>query len=415
MKKRLIFSGLILFAMMVGSVNCITARAEEPIVIAHIDALSGPYRSIGYPVKLMLEFYVEQVNAQGGLLGRPVKLLTYDNEMKPDVALRQAKRAILEDKAKFITQTGTSAIALALSKLAVAENVIHVVMKSEATEITGKDFQENTFRCCLSTEMHAIGLAEYFKDRPEKKFFFVGPDFSFGRDAAASFKKVLKRLKPDSELVGEIFHPFSVKDFGPYVTKIMGSGAEVIFVATWGPDLINFIKQGRSLGMKQVLGCFYLDNADVMNVVGDDALGSVTNDAYLATIPTDKNKAFLKNWKEWFKKNHPNEPATYIVPSSNGFVVQVYGFLTEVIKKAGSVEADKIRSTWEEMSFEGLNGVVRMRKCDHQLLTPTFVGTVERDHPLKDVFSPPYVGVPVTIPMVKVTVPQGEIENPRCK
>jgi branched-chain amino acid transport system substrate-binding protein len=392
-----------------------SVHAQDPIVLAHIDALSGPYRSIGYPVKLMLDFYVEQLNAQGGLLGRPVKLMTYDNEMKPDVALRQARRAILEDKAKFITQTGTSAIALALSKLAVSEKVIHVIMKAEATEITGKDFQPNTFRCCLSTAMHSIGLAEYFKGQPQKKFFFVGPDFSFGHDAAASFKSVLKDLKPDAEVVGEVFHPFSVKDFGPYVTKIMGSGTELVIIATWGPDLINFIKQGRSLGMRQMLGCFYLDNADVMNVVREDALGSVTNDAYLATITTEKNKTFLTSWKTWFKKNHPNEPATYIVPSSNGFVVQVYDFLANVIKKAGSVEADKIRSTWEGMSHQGLNGTVVMRKCDHQLLTPSFVGTIVRDHPLKDVFSPPYVGVPTTIPLERVTVPQEKIDNPRCR
>jgi ABC-type branched-subunit amino acid transport system substrate-binding protein len=399
----------------IGSRSVPAADNKEPIVMAHIDALSGAYRMIGFPAALMIEFAVDKINSQGGVLGRPVKLVTYDSEMKPDVAMRQAKKAIEEDGAKFITQTGTSAIALALSKLAASSNVVHMVMKSEAMDLTGEAFQPNTFRHCLNTTSHAAALVRYFVDKPQKKFFISAPDFSFGHDVAEAFKSEMKRLKPGAEILGEVYHPFAVKDYGPYVSKIMASGAEVVVAVEWGPDLINLIKQGRSLGMNQLLACFFLDNPDVMSVLKEQALNSVTVECYMATVNTEKNKQFIKEWTAWFKRKYPNESALMLVPSSNGQVVNAYNFMFEAIKKAGSVEADKVVKAWEGLSYEGLTGQISMRACDHQLITPAYVATVVEKHPLQEFFQPPFVDVPVEISAAKITVPPDQTGNPRCK
>jgi ABC-type branched-subunit amino acid transport system substrate-binding protein len=363
----------------------------------------------------MCEYAVDRINARGGLLGRQVKLLTYDTQSKPDVAVRQAKKAILEDGAKFISQTSTTAIASALRNIVKQYNVIHVNVHSEADYLMGADFIPNYFRTALNTTMHCAALAQYFLRKPYKKFFIVCPDYAFGHDAGESFKKVFKGLKPDAEIVGEIYHPMATKDFGPYITKILASRAEVVFTGNWGPDLYNLIKQSRSFGLKAVFASFYLDDPGAMNELRENALGCVTSDIYMSTIKSPENEEFLRTYREFVRENHPNEDPLFQIPGSNGMVVPSYYFLAEAIKKAGSVDAEKVIKAWEGLSMDGIVGRMTMRACDHQIQAPAYIGVVQKDHPFQDVMKFPFLGGATMIPAEKISVPPEKTGNPRCK
>ncbi|MBN1101927.1 MAG: ABC transporter substrate-binding protein, partial [Deltaproteobacteria bacterium] len=212
-----------LVALIVLSVGCPSgAEAQgkkEPIVFGLIEPLSGPFKDVGTEVVAFVEYGVEQLNAKGGLLGRPVKLLQYDNQMKPDIAVRQARKAVLEDKAKVLFTHTSSAVGLAISKIAKELDVVHVILHQEADEIMGKDFQSNSFRLCLSTSMHSGILANYFAKTPHKRFYLINMDYAFGHAVADSFRKAFDRVKsPGQQIVGDDYHPMATKDFGPYVT-----------------------------------------------------------------------------------------------------------------------------------------------------------------------------------------------------
>jgi branched-chain amino acid transport system substrate-binding protein len=388
---------------------------KEPIIFAVLDPISGPFKEVGMEGVWTVEYAVDQINAKGGLLGRPVKIMKYDTQMKPDVAVRVARKAA-EDGAKVILQQTSSAIALALSKLAKELNVVHVTMNAEADEITGSDFQPNTFRVGLSTSMHSAILAQHFAQSPYKRYYLINMDYAFGHAVSDSFKKIFNQFKkPDMEIVGEDFHPMATKDFGPYVTKALAAKPDVVITGNFGPDLTGLIKQSRALGLKATIGSYYLDNANWCEQVGDAGLGTVTGGIYLATIPTKANQAFVKSWQAWFKEHYPSEPVHYMVPNTAWNPGQAALFVAEAIKKAGSVDADKIIAAWEGLSYESTGGKMTMRACDHQAQVDGWIAVVKQDHAFKNFVKAPFLGEATRVPVEKISVAPKDTGNARCK
>ena len=392
------------------------AQQQKEVVFAFIDAMSGPFKEVGTEGFQAMEYAVDQINAKGGLLGRPVKLLKYDNQFRPDVAVRVARKAALEDGAKLIFQQSSSAVALALSKVAKELNVVHMVAHAEADEITGSEFQPNTFRTCFSTSMHSGVLANYFAQTPYKRFYLINMDYAFGHAVSESFKKVFQRVKnPEAQIVGDDFHPIATKDFGPYITKALAAKPDVIITGNFGPDLTGFIKQARALGLKAIIGTYYLDTPNWANQVGEAGIGTMVGEIYLATAKTKANQEFVKSWQTWFKKAYPNEPNIYHVPNASWHPGNAALFAAETIKKAGSADADKLIPVMETMTYEAPAGKTTMRACDHQVQADGWVAVLKMDHQFRDLYSFPYLGEATKIPVEKISVPPKETGNPRCK
>ncbi len=421
MKVRTGFlSALVVFMVTSPYVLCVSGvlaqQQKDQVVIGVVDPLSGPFKEVGTEAVWAGEYAVDQINAKGGLLGRPVKMITYDDQMRPDIAVRMARKAVLEDGVKVIFQQTSSAIALALSKVAKELNVVHVVTNAEADEVTGSDFLPNTFRIGFSTSMHSGVLAQHYAQTQYKRFYLINMDYAFGHAVSESFRKVFQRVKkPDQEIVGDDFHPMATKDFGPYITKAIAAKPDVIITGNFGPDLTGLIKQARALGYKAGMGTYYLDNANWCQQLGEAGVGIVTGGVYLSTIPTKTNKDFVKSWQAWFKNKHPNEPSHYLIPNTAWNPGQATLFVAEAIKKAGSAEADKLIKAMEGMTSEGTGGKITMRACDHQAQMDGWVAVVKTDHPYKEIVKSPFLGEATRMPVEKISVPPAETGNPRCK
>jgi len=386
--------------------------AEDKIVFGVIEPLSGPFQDVGERYVNAVKFAIEQINAEGGLLGAKVEAIVEDDELNPAVATRKARKLILEDGAKFI-MTGTgSHIALALAPVAEKHKVINLTYGTEAAKITGSEFSPYTFRACMNTDQHSAAIVVYFaKTYPHfKKYYLLNQDYAFGQEAAEGFKKKFKQvMPPDAQIVGEVFHPLATKDFAPYVSTIMASGAEVVLTGNWGTDLRLLLKQGAALGWKVKLGNYFLDDPLITQDVGQAAVGHVTADAYMITIDSPLNKIFLDKWSSKYK----DAPLAFQYPNlSMGRAYWAIRFMAEAIKKAGSTDAEAVIKAWEGMDFEVPWGTVTMRACDHQLITPGVAAEIQAT---SDIYDFPYIGKPTFIPAEEITVPPELTGNPRCK
>lgn len=126
--------------------------AKDEIVFGVIEPLSGPFKDVGDRYINAVSFAIEQINAEGGLLGKKVVGIYEDNALKPAISTRKAKKLILKHGAKFI-MTGTgSHNTLAMAKVATKYKVINLSYGTEAASITGSAFTPYTFRCCLNTD-----------------------------------------------------------------------------------------------------------------------------------------------------------------------------------------------------------------------------------------------------------------------
>lgn len=384
------------------------ALAADTVNIVAVDPLSGPMKDVGDRSIWGYKMAIDETNAAGGLLGKQIKLIAEDSQMKPDVASRKAIRAIMEDKAQFIVSLTSTAVAQALMDVAEKNKVIFTMFGAESDFLTGKSFSRNSFRTCFTTSNRARAYAEFFKTKPGRKFYLMNQDYAFGHAVADDFKKVITKVIPDAKIVGEDYAPIGQKDFGPYISKILASGADIIFTGNFGTDLINLIKQGTQMGIKPPVrfATYFLDGNIELSEVGQAAAGSYVNSTYLPTIDTPQNKAFLERWNKKFKDTAHPWPTANLGYSYNGMM-----FLFGAIKKARSFDAEAVIKAWEGMEFDSLIGKQIMRACDHQIMMPGPIGEIQAK---SRIFPFPFPDNPIMIPLDKVAVPPGETGNPRC-
>ena len=385
------------------------ALAADTVNIVQIDPISGPMKDVGDRSVWGVQFAVDEINAAGGLLGKQVKLMPEDSQLKPDVAARKATKAIMQDGAQFIFQLTSTAVAQALMDVAEKNKVVFVNFGAESDFLTGKNFTPYMFRTCFTTTNRARAYAEFFKTKPWRKFYLMNQDYAFGHAVADDFKAVMSKEIPDVKIVGEDYAPIGTKDFGPYISKILASGAEVIFTGNYGVDLANMMKQGAQMGIKLPIryATYFMDDDVQLPDIGPAAVGTFVNSTYLPTIDTPQNKAFLERWNKKFKDtNHP-WPAANLGYSYNGAM-----FFFEAVKRAKSLDTDAIIKAWEGMDYNSLVGKQIMRACDHQIMMPGPIGEIQAKSTL---FPFPFAGTPVMIPMDKVAVPMKDTGNARCK
>ena len=355
MNKRKVYLGMV-FVLVVAGLFSSSLYAQDTVNIVMVDPISGPFKDIGDRSVWGAQFAVDEINASGGLLGKKVKLIVEDSQLKPDVAARKATRAIQEDGAKFIIQLTSTAVARALMDVASKNKVVFLTLGAESDFLTGKEFTPYIFRTCFTTVNRARSYAQFLKTKPFKKVYLINMDYAFGHAVADDFRKTISKEIPDLKIVGDDYHPLATKDFGPYITKILASGADLVFTGNFGTDLSTLIKQTRKLGVKAPFATYFLDDDVQLPIIGEEAIGTFVNSTYFPTLNTPKNKAFLERWHNKFKNTAHPWPAANLGYSYNGVM-----FLFEAIKKAKSFDADAVIKAWEGMEYEGLMGKMVMR------------------------------------------------------
>jgi ABC-type branched-subunit amino acid transport system substrate-binding protein len=366
---------------------------------------------------------VDEQNAKGGLLGKKIEMITEDNEGKPDVAARKAKKHILENKVDILAGGTASGTVLSASKVAAEYKKVFFNNGGLAESLTGKEFHRYQFRITSNTYSYASAMTQYLAIKPYRRYYIVCQDYVYGHDSAKGFKEQLKKYVPDATIVGEDYHPIANKDFGPYINKVIAAKADAVFSSNWGPDATNLIKQGRSLGLKAPFPfiCSIVGTDPYLsNELKDDVVGVIGTNDYEMNVKTPENEAMIARYHAKYKDEKDFLLWWPSYPAGRGVIGWQYVFAA--IEKAGSVDAEKIIETLENgFSYKTPVGVWTMRKCDHQVMLPMFVGQVKAgwnpwyNGSIRDDVKFPWTGDIMTIPAEKIAIPATPDYNPRCR
>src|SRR5205807_6460505 len=160
----------------------VAAQAADPIKVGVVTPLSGAYAPIGKQVRWGAELAVKEINAAGGVKGRPFELLFADEEANPPVAVRKSEKLLQQDKVDLLTGTVNSGSTLAVGQLAERNNRVLVTTVSYATSITGAQCNANVFRVNANAFMQSNALTSWLtKNVAGKRYFFIGPDYEIDR------------------------------------------------------------------------------------------------------------------------------------------------------------------------------------------------------------------------------------------
>lgn len=359
-----------------------TYSGKDTIKIGLVEAFSGPAAINGQYYRLTTHWVAHDINKRGGIFVdgkmRKIEVVLGNSMGKPSMVKKAAERLILRDKVDFLWGTAGSHNTKILQQVSKKYKKIFMNPMSLSDSLhDGKNFSKYTFRTTLNTTMLGRAMAYFYAKRPESRFYILNQDYGFGHALAGTFKKGLQEFKPDAKIVGESFHPLFLKDFAPFITKVKASNAEVVFTGDWDPDGANLIRQARGLGLKLPFAHIYADSLVTGRAIGPEGgRGMVNANDYMITVDNPANNKFIEVWHKRFKQGYdkPYGRPTYMWPATIfGRTAEATYWMLDVVRRAGTVDAEKVIKTWEGDKWVGLSGVLEMRACDHQVVRDLFV------------------------------------------
>ncbi|MEZ2297124.1 branched-chain amino acid ABC transporter substrate-binding protein [Variovorax sp. RCC_210] len=364
----------------------VPSTPSAPIRLALIESMSGPFANTGEAVFRNLLWAVERVNARGGIKlpgvpggARALQLDRYDSKGQNEEAL-SALRAAMDDGARIVLQGNSSATASALVDAIDKNNerdpsrrVIFLNYAAVDPVLTNERCSFWHFRFDAHADMRVAALMSAVKDDASlKRVYLIGQDYSFGQAVLREARRQLGVQRPDVDIVGDELHPMGkVKDFAPYATKLIASGAQAVVTGNWGNDLTLLVKAAREAGFNGTFYTFYGNALGAPAAIGDAGIGRVVAVAdWLPNVQTSQSEAFYRAFRMRFPK-----PADDYVHMRLQLLVEA---LAQAIERAGSVDAVPVARALEQadVSLYGQRG--RMRAADHQFQQQLVVGVMDR-------------------------------------
>ncbi len=304
-----------------------------------------------------------------GVLGKTVKFGVADSEAKPNTAVQAVSRFISQNKAVMFSGSTSSAVAVALNKLAQREKVIYVTGVSGSNDTTGKDCVRYSFRQCFYGQTAAAALSPVLLKNigPNKKVAYLTPDYTYGHTVQHSTEEFVK--KGGWTTVTNQVCPLGAPDFSTYLLNIANSGADVFINVNWGNDAVLSIKQAKQFGIlgKQKLVVAYQVPFLAQEVGADIMQGVYSATDYWWTI--EDKYPLAKMFNDEFQKKYNYKPEW----GANNAYMQV-AMWANMVETAKTFYPPEIIKAYESgIHMKSTVGDVYFRAADHQLVRPVII------------------------------------------
>ena len=271
-----------------------TIKIGEIQTYSQLTSFTFPYRN-GWQLAL------EEINKAGGVMGRKIEVISRDDQGKPGEAVKIAEELVSKDKVVLLMGSFLSNVGLAVTDFAKRNKVLYIAAEPLSDALVWAQGNRYTFRLRPSTYMQAAMLAEEAAKQPAKRWATIAPNYAYGKDAVASFKKALKAKRPDVEFVAEQWPALFKISAGAEIQALADAKPEAIYNVTFASDLAKFVREGKLRG-------FFQDLLVVSLLTGEpeyiDPLKDEAPEGWLVTgypwydIDTPEHHKFVKRIRE---------------------------------------------------------------------------------------------------------------------
>jgi branched-chain amino acid transport system substrate-binding protein len=343
----------------------------KPIKIGEINSYSN-IPQFTTPYKQGWQLAVEQINAAGGLIGRPVVVIARDDGGKPEEALRHALELTANEKVDVLAGGFLSNVGLALADHALKNKRLFVASEPLTDSIVWEKGNRYTFRLRPSTYMQAAMLVEEAAKLPAKRWATIAPNYEYGQSAVASFKELLKAKRPDVEFVAEQWPALGKIDAGTTLQAIAQARPDAIFNVTFGADLARLVREGnqRNVFPKTPVVSMLSGEPEYLEVLKDETpKGWIVTGYPWDQIDTRDHASFAANYYKKFNENPK-------VGSVVGYATMQAIFAA--IKKANSTDNEKLVLAMRGLKFNTPFGPAEFRAIDQQSTMGAYVGVLDQ-------------------------------------
>ena len=349
--------------------------AGDPIVIGGLFAQSGPAAVVGTPSKLVAEMTVKQINAMGGVLGRPLKLISHDTESSPEVALRHARQLVEGDKVLAIIGPTSTGEGLAVKKYTEEKNVPTVMTVGGDAVIAGGKFgpYDWTYKAPQRTATAVAKIYDYLKGKNISKIAVLYSKDAFGQDGMNELKDNAAKYGIDI-IAEESFDPKGT-DFSAQAFKLQAAKPQAAVVWTIGPAGAIAAKNFAALpGERPLLvQCHGQPGPSYLELAGEAAGGTVMPGTKLMapeSLPDeDPQKIVIESFIKAYKDSGIQEK--FPLNTHSGYAYDALTLLRAGLEKAGKADPQALRDALAKLqNVVGVSGVYNLSAQDHNGLGP---------------------------------------------
>ena len=346
-KRRLIALVSAVLMLTVVFAGC-KSEDKNVIKIGGLAPLTGEVAQYGEAVINAVKLAIEEINKDGGILGKQIKFICYDEKGDATEALNAYNRLVDEGIVALVGDV-TSKPTKAVAQKAVEDNMPMITPSATEESITQNG--ENVFRTCFIDPYQGRLMAHYAKYKlgASTVAILYDIDDTYSKGIADDFEASAKGF--GMTVTNKEGYASKSTDFNSQLTKIINSNPDVLMIPVYYNDVALIVGQAKAHGLKaKLLGADGWDG--VLEVIDKSNVDALANayfcSQYSATDPNPAVQDFLKKYKETYNKD------------ANMFAVLGYDsmyILADAIERAGSTEADKIIEALRETNYNGLTGI----------------------------------------------------------
>ncbi len=387
---------------------------DKPYKVGHMTYFTGAAAVLGEPSYKGLMLAVDEINAQGGFLGkRKIEVLKADENAGTDANVKEMRRMKLSENIDLFTGVISSGNTPALGPVA-EELKLFTIFVDGCTDFLFDKAVPNPHYIFRITNIQsadgvtcAVAMAQHWPQ--VRKIAHIHPDYSYGRNAFDHLRIVSEKLLPGSQVVSEGWPKLGTTDFTSHITKAISAKPDVLVSSVWGGDYVAFYKQAlRYDTFKKMKFASTIAFGVAPHAIGKDhpegVIAGVHSNYYFTYPPGNRwpaNTEFVKKYYDKFKE-YPNF-------QSEGSYVTLY-MLKNAIERAnrlagGWPDDDAIIGQLENLGMAGPAGYIYFRPDNHQAYKDAITGFSKNvpEYPFQ-ILDP---STAITIPIRNITAPPG--------
>ena len=376
-RRRVLKAGAALAGASAFGFPAIVSGQSDKIKIGHLTPLTGFLGALGAYAQLGLRMAEEEINRSGGVMGRPLDVMSEDS-VNPATAATKAQRMLDQDGATVLMGEINSASAVTIMQVAARNKRFYMQIGARSDALrNGKNCNRYTFHVDIPSHVmvYAVGKALVRDGMMQgKKFYTLTADYIFGHDLASAAKDFFK--ENGGQLVGDELVATDVTEFSPYLLKIRQAKPDIVCSNLAGNQVTNLIKQYAEFGLPYPIVGFNLNTADAW-AAGEGNLSGTWPTVWHHDLDVPASKTFVANFVKKYGK--PPENHAWIEYISLKIMAQA-------MEETKSTDTEKLIAYFEkEPQFDILKARKGyFRSWDHQLMQEAYPFTVKSKGQAKD-------------------------------
>ena len=364
LKRSIVVAALALFSPL-------AANAAD-LRIGLIVPMTGPFAAYGKQIQNGVRLYL----AQHGefIAGRKVKLIVRDDApgTAGEVSKRLAQELVVGDRVDILAGFGLTPSAFAVAPVASEAKKPMIVMNAATSSVTSKS--ENIVRTSMTLPQTTAPIASWAAKNRIKTVFTVVADYGPGHDAEAQFRKTFSEA--GGKIVGNLRVPLVRPDFAPYLQKVKDTRPDAVFLFVPSGELgVAFMKGFAERGLAQagiqLIATGDLADEDVLDAIGEPAIGLITSGHYAQAHASPENRAYTAAYAKAYPKDRPNFMS---VAGYDGMRL-----IDEVLKKTGGdANVDKFIAAARGMKWMSPRGPVMIDPLTRDIVQTIYIRKVEK-------------------------------------